>query len=71
MTIVITGCFDTDMSVVDEALQEMRKQYCREALDTENDVIDQARKAKKAFHAEVLSNGDTLKQLLARSRGAW
>jgi hypothetical protein len=48
----------------------MRIKYRWEALDGENDAIDQARKAKKAFHAEVLSNGGTLKQLLARSRCA-
>ncbi|MDR6561275.1 MULTISPECIES: transposase [unclassified Arcicella] len=39
-----------------------------QALDEENEIISLAKKSKTTFVAEVLSNGDTLKQLLARSR---
>ncbi|WP_316742296.1 hypothetical protein [Pedobacter antarcticus] len=39
-----------------------------EALDAENEAIDQGKKAKVSFHAQVLPNRDTLKQLLAGSR---
>ena len=51
-----------------EALQEMRVQYRWEAMDAENEAMDKAKKEGYAFSAEVLSNGDTVKQLLARSR---
>ncbi|GGC57732.1 DDE transposase [Pedobacter quisquiliarum] len=79
MELIAKRCFRSAVRVTDrfhvqklatEALQEMRIKYRWEALDVENEAIDQARKAKKTFHAEVLSNGDTLKQLLARSRYA-
>ncbi len=39
-----------------------------EALDQENKAISAAKKALVSFEPEVLENGDTLKQLLARSR---
>jgi transposase len=77
MELIAKRCFRSAVRVTDrfhvqklatEALQEMRIKYRWEALDAENEAIDQARKAKTAFRAEVLSNGDTLKQLLARSR---
>ncbi len=51
-----------------EALQEMRVQYRWEAMDAENEAMDKAKKDGYTFSAEVLSNGDTVKQLLARSR---
>lgn len=51
-----------------EAVQEMRIKYRWEALDGENEAIEQARKNGAEYLPEVLPNGDTLKQLLARSR---
>jgi transposase len=51
-----------------EALQEMRIKYRWEALDAENDAIEKAKQTQTAFKAELLSNGDSVKQLLARSR---
>jgi transposase len=48
-----------------EALQEIRIKYRWKAIDQENEAIE---KAKKSFESEVLINGDTLKQLVARSR---
>ena len=77
MELIAKRCFRSAVRVTDrfhvqklatEALQEMRIKYRWEALDAENEAIDQARKAKTAFRAEILSNGDTVKQLLARSR---
>lgn len=50
-----------------EALQEMRIKYRWEALDAENDAIEKAKQTQTEFKAEVLSNGDSVKQLLARS----
>ena len=51
-----------------EALQEMRIKYRWEALDAENQALEIAKSSKIAYVSEMLSNGDTLKQLLARSR---
>lgn len=54
--------------LVTEALQELRMQYRREAKAMENQAVKEARKTRKRYKAEVLKNGDTRKQLLARSR---
>ncbi|MBP3942282.1 transposase [Sphingobacteriaceae bacterium WQ 2009] len=51
-----------------EALQEMRIKYRWQALDEENIRIEKCRRQKKEYLPEILSNGDTHKQLLARSR---
>lgn len=51
-----------------EALQEIRIKYRWEAIDAENEAIEKAKNQKKAYHPEILSNGDTIKQTLARSR---
>lgn len=51
-----------------EALQEMRIKHRWEALDDENDKILEARITDKEYIPERFSNGDTRKQLLARSR---
>jgi transposase len=53
-----------------EALQEIRIKHRWEALDSENDAIEQAKINQIEYLPEVLSNGDTVKQLLARSRYA-
>jgi transposase len=51
-----------------DALQEIRIKHRWEALDNENDAIENAKNKSLKYTPEVLSNGDTLKQLLARSR---
>ena len=51
-----------------EALQEMRIQHRWAALEAENNAIDKAKKENYNFQPQFLENGDTLKQLLARSR---
>ena len=51
-----------------DALQETRIKHSWQAIDTENDVIENARNKNLKYTPELLSNGDTLKQLLARSR---
>lgn len=51
-----------------EAVQEIRIKYRWEALDKENEAIIAAKEAGVSFEPEVLENGDTIKQLLARSR---
>ncbi|AMR34015.1 hypothetical protein A0256_22470 [Mucilaginibacter sp. PAMC 26640] len=73
----IRRCFTNTIRVIDrfhvqilayDAVQEARIKYRREALDAESSLIEEARKNKQVFKPEVFSNGDTLKQLLARSR---
>ena len=51
-----------------DALQEIRIKHRWEALDKENDAIEQTRNKGLKYTSELLDNGDTLKQLLARSR---
>jgi transposase len=51
-----------------DALQEIRIKHRWEAIDTENDAIEKARNKNVKYTPKLLSNGDTLKQLLARSR---
>ena len=51
-----------------DALQEIRIKHRWEAIDIKNDAIENARNKAQKYVPELLSNGDTLKQLLARSR---
>ncbi len=51
-----------------DALQEIRIKHRWEAIDTESDAIEKARNRNLKYTPELLSNGDSLKQLLARSR---
>lgn len=51
-----------------DALQEIRVKHRWEALDAENNAIEAARNKSIKYTPELLSNEDTLKQLLARSR---
>ncbi len=73
----VRRCFTNAIRVIDrfhvqklayDAVQEARIKYRWEALDAESQSIEEARKNKQSFQPEVFSNGDTLKQLLARSR---
>lgn len=77
MGLIAKRCFPNATRVTDrfhvqklasEALQEIRIKHRWEAIDQENDAIEKAKKLKVNFEAIILSNGDTLKQLLARSR---
>jgi len=52
---------------VSEAVQEIRMAVRREALKEETAAILQARKEKKMYTPKLYENGDTKKQLLARS----
>lgn len=79
MEMIAKRCFPRATRVTDRfhvqrlavvALQEMRIKLRWEALDQENDAIEHAKATQTEYVAEVLPNGDTLKQLLARSRYA-
>ena len=51
-----------------DAVQQLRVEYRWEAIDQENLEIELAKELDRNYVPEVLENGDTKKQLLARSR---
>jgi transposase len=51
-----------------DVLQHLRIKYRWAELDIENEAIEACKKQKIRYKADVLENGDTPKQLLARSR---
>lgn len=51
-----------------EAVQQLRIEYRWQAIEQENQEIALAKELKKAYLPDLLDNGDSLKQLLARSR---
>lgn len=65
--ILVTDRFHVQKLAYD-AVQEMRIAYRWEAIEQENLEIELAREMKQKHFPEILENGDTLKQLLARSR---
>lgn len=54
--------------LVMDAMQHIRVGFRWEAIDQENKAIKEAKVNGLKYYPEILSNGDTLKQLLARSR---
>jgi transposase len=77
MGLIAKRCFPNATQVIDrfhvhqlatEALQEIRIKHRWEALEAENEAIEMAKKGKFNFEPKLLDNGDSLKQLLARSR---
>lgn len=54
--------------LVSEATQEVRIVLRKEAIREENDQLKLARENNTNYHPHTLANGDTKKQLLARSR---
>ena len=51
-----------------EAVQQIRTKIRWEEMDIENEAIKEAKSHKEKYKPIILSNGDTPKQLLARSR---
>jgi len=77
MAKAIRRCFRNAKRVIDrfhvqklayDAVQELRVRYRWKVLDEESEHIANARKKGIPYDPEILSNGDTLKQLLVRSR---
>jgi len=77
MKLISKKCFPRAVQVIDrfhvqqlanQAVQDLRIKYRWQALDNENDSIKQAKLNGGGYQAEVFSNGDLRKQLLARSR---
>ena len=63
----VTDRFHVQRLAID-ALQDIRIQHRWEAIDKENEAIEQAKSSGTDYQVPILSNGDTLRQLLARSR---
>ena len=70
-------CFPRAMQVIDrfhvqklvyEAVQELRITYRWQVIKEENKAMKAAKEKGEVYKAEELENGDTLRQLLARSR---
>lgn len=77
MNLAVQRCFHKAHRVTDrfhvqrlacDAVQELRIKYRWEALDEENEAIKTAKARGETFTPDLLENGDTPKQLLARSR---
>lgn len=64
---IVTDRFHVQQ-LASDAVQEMRIAYRWAAIKQENNEMELAKSTKKKYVADVLENGDTLKQLLARSR---
>lgn len=77
MGLAAKNCFVNAKQVTDrfhvvrllmDALQHVRVKERWKAIETENVAIKEAKIKGEKYQPEVLSNGDTLKQLLARSK---
>ena len=66
-TTIVTDRFHVQKLVI-EALQEMRIKLRWEVINEENKAIKKAKEKKKKYYSKTYENGDTKKQLLARSR---
>lgn len=54
--------------LVMDAMQHIRVSFRWKAIDEENTAIKKAREKDEKYYPQILANGDTLKELLARSR---
>ncbi len=77
MGLIVKKSFPNAILVIDrfhvqklalDALQEIRIKHRWDAIDIENDALENAKNRKLKYIPDLLYNGDTLKQLLARSR---
>ena len=77
MKLIAKKCFPKATQVTDrfhvqklalEALQNIRIKHRWEAIDLENEQLKQAKSRAQEFKPQLFDNGDTRKQLLARSR---
>lgn len=77
MKLIAKRCFPKATQVTDrfhvqklalDALQDIRIKHRWEAIDMENQEIREARVKNETYIPQTFTNGDTLKQVLARSR---
>ena len=74
---IVRRCFPNASRVIDrfhvqklayDALQEMRIEHRWDAINEETDAMEEAKLSNQKYIPQTLENGDTKKQLLARSR---
>jgi transposase len=74
---IVRRCFPNASRVIDrfhvqklayDALQEMRIEHRWDAINEETEAMEEAKLSNKKYIPQTLENGDTKKQLLARSR---
>jgi transposase len=74
---IVRCCFPKASRVIDrfhvqklayDALQEMRIAHRWDAINEETDAMEEAKLSGKKYVPQILENGDSKKQLLARSR---
>ena len=77
MKTIARKCFPKAVQVTDrfhvqklalEALQDIRIKHRWDAIDLENETIKKSKSTNQTYNPNLFSNGDTRKQLLARSR---
>jgi len=77
MGLAVKNSFPNSKSVIDrfhvvrlvmDAMQHIRVSLRWKAIEQENAALKKTREKNEKYYPEVLSNGDTLKELLARSR---
>ena len=77
MGLAVQNSFPNSSMVIDrfhvvrlvmDAMQHLRVGFRWEAIKQENRAVTQAKENKEKYYPQVLANGDTLKELLARSR---
>lgn len=77
MGLAAENCFPLSVKVIDrfhvvrlvmDALQHLRVKLRWKAIEDENISIKQAKERGEKYHPEILANGDTLKELLVRSK---
>ena len=74
---IVHRCFPNARRVIDrfhvqklayDALQEIRIKHRWDAINEETDAMEEAKLSNEKYVPQILENGDTKKQLLARSR---
>lgn len=77
MALAARNCFIKSSLVIDrfhvvrlvcDAMQHLRTQLRRKVIDDENEAIKKAKEQGLKYKAEILTNGDTLRELLVRSK---
>lgn len=77
MNLIVEKCFPKAIKVIDrfhvqklacDAVQEKRIKHRWDAIERDNQEFKEAKKEGKEYKPHVFENGDTLKQLLVRSR---
>lgn len=77
MGFAVDKCFPNSTKTIDrfhvvrlviDAMQHLRVSLRWNAIEDENKAIEKAKKDKKTYKPDLLANGDTTKELLARSK---